>query len=116
MLYVLLLYASEAEWQRSGEAERAALRRDRQALAADLEKTGRHRASHALEPTGSATTLRVRGGRVLVTDGPVAETSEQLLGLHLIDARDLDEAMSIAERAPDARVGAVEIRPVRASV
>jgi hypothetical protein len=115
MLYALLLYASESEWQNASEAERARVVRDHGALAAELERTGRHRASHALELTASATTLRVRGGRVLVTDGPFAETREQLLGLYLVDANDLDEAMSIARRAPDARVGSVEIRPVRGS-
>jgi hypothetical protein len=115
MLYMLLLYANEAERQHCSEAEAVAVDRDRQALAAELGRTGRHRSSHALEHTASATTIRRRGGRTLVSDGPFAETREQLLGLLLVEARDLDEAMSIAERAPDARLGAVEIRPVRES-
>jgi hypothetical protein len=113
--YALLLYASEVEWQRRSEAERSALLRDQEAFAADLERGARFRASHALERTESATTIRVRGGRPLVTDGPFAETQEQLLGLYLVEAEDLDEAMAIAERAPDARLGAVEIRPLRAT-
>jgi hypothetical protein len=116
MRYALLLYASEVEWQRRSDAELSAFLRDREALATDLERRGRFRSSHALEHTASATTVRVRGGRVLVTDGPFAETKEQLLGLYLVEAEDLDEAMAIAERAPDARVGSVEIRPVRESV
>jgi hypothetical protein len=95
---MLLLYASEAE-----RAD-ASLARDRAALAA-----------YALATPGSATTLRLRGGRTLVCDGPVAETREPLHGLLLIEARDLDEAIAIAGRTPDARVGAVEIRPLRAS-
>src|SRR4030095_6855378 len=115
MLYALLLYASESEWQNASEAERARALRDHRALAADLERTGRHRASHALELTASATTLRGRGGRGLVTDAPFADTREQLTGIYLVDANDPDEAMSIAQRAPDARVGSVEIRPVRGS-
>jgi hypothetical protein len=115
MQYVLLLYANEAEWQRAGDAEAAALQRDRRALAAELASAGRHRSSHALEHTASATTVRLRGGKALLSDGPFAETREQLRGLLLIDARDLDEAIAIAARAPDARLGSVEIRPVRES-
>jgi len=115
MQYMLLLYASESERQRSSEAEAAAAQRDRQTLAAELARTGKHRSSHALENTASATTVRLRGGKTLLCDGPFAETREQLLGLLLIEARDLDEAIAIAERAPDARLGSVEIRPVRAT-
>lgn len=113
MQYVLLLYASEAERQRASEAELLALRRDREAFVAELAARGRHRAFHALEPTASATTLRLREGRPLLCDGPVAEAREQLLGLLLVEARDLDEAIAIAGRTPEARLGSVEIRPVR---
>jgi hypothetical protein len=113
MQYMLLLYANEAEQQRFSEAELAAVERDRQALAAELARTGKHRSSHALQHTTSATTVRLRGGKALLADGPFADTREQLLGLLLIEARDLDEAIAIAERAPDARLGSVEIRPVR---
>ena len=81
MQYMLLLYASEAERQRASESEAAAVQRDRQALAADLVRTGQCRSSHALEPTASATTVRLRGGQRLLCDGPFAETREQLLGL-----------------------------------
>jgi hypothetical protein len=113
MQYVLLLYASEAERQRAGEVEARALERARKAYTAELSKVGRQRVAHALEPSGSATTVRLRGGRTLLSDGPCAETQEQLLGLLVVEARDLDEAIAIAERAPDARLGSVEIRPVR---
>jgi hypothetical protein len=113
MQYMLLLYASEAAQQHSSEAEAAALERDRQALAAELARTGKHRSAHALVHASSATTIRLRGGKTLLSDGPFADTPEQLLGLLLIEARDLDEAIAIAERAPDARLGSVEIRPVR---
>jgi len=113
MLYVLLLYANEAEQQRASVAEAESVQRDRQELAAALEKAGKHRSSHALAQTTSATTVRLRGGRTLLCDGPFAETREQLRGLLLIEARNLDEAIAIAARAPDARLGSVEIRPVR---
>src|SRR5262245_3080981 len=113
MQYMLLLYASEAEWQRASEAEVAAVQRDRSTLAAELVSTGSHRSSHLLEHTGSATTVRRRDGRTLLCDAPFAETREQLLGLLVVEARNLDEAIAIAERAPDARLGSVEIRPVR---
>ena len=113
MRYLLLLYTSEAEWERCTEAEMAAVLREHGELTRDLEETGRYRGSNALEPTAAATTLRVRSGKTLVADGPFAETKEQLLGYYLIDARDLDDAMAIAARTPDAKRGAVEIRPVR---
>jgi hypothetical protein len=92
---MLLLYASEAE-----RAD-ASLARDRAALAA-----------YALATPGSATTLRLRGGRTLVCDGPVAETREPLHGLLLIEARDLDEAIGVAKRIPGAWIGCVEVRPI----
>ena len=114
MQYALLLYASESERQRSSEAEVAALELDRADLVALLSKSGRRSEIHALQHSTSATTVRLRGGRTLLCDGPFAETSEQLCGLLLVEARDLDEAIAIAERAPDARMGSVEIRPVRA--
>jgi len=111
--YVLLLYANEVEQQRASEGEAVSLRRDRCAFVAELARTGNHRSWHALERTTSATTVRLRGGKTLLSDGPFAETREQLLGFHLIEARDLDEAIAIAERGPEASVGSVEIRPVR---
>lgn len=113
MRYVLLLYAREADRLRASEAEDEALHRDRQALLAEGAAAGRPRVLHALEPTGSATTVRVREGRALLCDGPFAETREQLQGVLFVDARDLDEAIAIAGRTPDARLGSVEIRPLR---
>jgi len=110
---MLLLYASERERRSASAAELAALRREREALVAELAGTGRHRSFHALEPTASATTLRLREGRPLLCDGPVADTREQLLGVLLVEARDLDEAIAIAGRTPEASLGSVEIRPIR---
>ena len=78
-----------------------------------LRKSGRHLAAEALERVETATTVRVRNGKVSLTDGPFAETKEQLAGFYLIDAKDLDEAVQLAAKIPPARVGSVEVRPVR---
>jgi hypothetical protein len=77
-----------------------------------LRRSGQYLGSNRLEPPGAATTVRVRGGRVSITDGPFAETKEQLGGYYLIEARDLNEAIQIASRIPCARVGCVEVRPI----
>jgi hypothetical protein len=78
-----------------------------------VRKSGHCLASEALESVRTATTVRVRNGKVAVTDGPFAETKEQLAGFYMIDARDLDEAIRLASKIPPARVGCVEVRPVR---
>ncbi|MBI1761968.1 MAG: YciI family protein, partial [Acidobacteria bacterium] len=83
-------------------------------LAHDLHAEGKFLATAPLQPVTSAKSLRVRAGKAFVTDGPFAETREHLGGFYLIEARDLDEALSVAERIPGARVGTVEIRPVLA--
>lgn len=79
----------------------------------DLARTGSRVAAEALQPTRAATTVRVRGGDMQLTDGPFAETKEQLMGFYLIDVRDLNEAVRVAAAIPAARVGSVEVRPVR---
>jgi hypothetical protein len=78
-----------------------------------LRESGSLLAVEALQPTGTATTVRVRNGRTLVSDGPFAETKEQLAGFYLIDARDLNDAIRIASQIPPARFGGIEVRPVR---
>lgn len=78
-----------------------------------IRKSGHCIASEALEPVSTATTVRVREGRTSVTDGPFAETKEQLAGFYMIEARDLNEAIRIASKIPPARVGSIEVRPVR---
>jgi hypothetical protein len=80
---------------------------------ASIRASGRCLASEALESVQTATTVRVRDGRVAVTDGPFAETKEQLAGFYMVDARDLDEAIQIASKIPPARVGCIEVRPIR---
>lgn len=106
MKYLCLVY---------GEADRIAAIDDRECLAYDvqLRDSGRCIASEALEPVEAATTVRVRNGRMCVSDGPFAETKETLAGFYLIEARDLNEAIQLAAKIPPARVGCVEVRPIR---
>ena len=80
---------------------------------AAIRESGHCIASEALESVQTATTVRVRNGKVSITDGPFAETKEQLAGFYMIDARDLDEAIQLASEIPPARVGSIEVRPIR---
>ncbi|HWO03067.1 MAG TPA: YciI family protein [Blastocatellia bacterium] len=109
MKYMLLVYLDE---QALTEAERERCYVESAQLTQDLNKTGNYIYAGPLHPTSTATSVRIRDGKRLVTDGPFAETREQLGGYYLIEARDLDEAMGIAERVPVAHVGTIEIRPV----
>jgi hypothetical protein len=112
MKYVLLIYNEERNWTTLSPEERAALGREYYACTERMLESGHHRAGEGLEATSTATTVRVRGGALQTTDGPFAETREQLGGFYLIDAENLDEAIAIAARVPAARTGSVEVRPV----
>jgi hypothetical protein len=112
MLYMLLIYANEAEWTAFSEAQQAAVMRDHWALEDDLRKANKYKGCGALQLTGTATTVRVRDGKTMVTDGPFAETKEQFGGFYLVDANDLDDALAIAGRIPTARNGSIEVRPL----
>ena len=109
MKYMLLIYTNE---QALNETEREACCVESTQLAHQLKSSGQYLAANPLHPTSMATTVRVRDGKRLVTDGPFAETREQLGGYFFIDAKDLDAALSIAARIPMARKGTVEVRPV----
>ena len=109
MKYMLLVYLAE---DAMSDAEREHCYVESAQLAQDLSASGKYLAASPLHPVATATSVRVRNGKRLVTDGPFAETREQLGGYYLVDARDLDEAMSIAERIPGAKFGTIEIRPV----
>ncbi|HUD70891.1 MAG TPA: YciI family protein [Dongiaceae bacterium] len=106
MKYLCLVY---------GEESQIATLDDHECLQYDegLRASGRVVASEALQPIEMATTVRVRNGRLAITDGPFAETKEQLAGFYLIEARDLNEAIQVAAKIPPARVGSIEVRPVR---
>ena len=109
MKYMLLVYLDETALS---ESEREQCYVKSAQLAQDLSTGGKYISAGPLHPTTTATSVRVRNGKRLITDGPFAETREQLGGYYLIDSEDLDEAMSIAERIPVADVGTIEIRPV----
>ncbi len=109
MKYMLLIYSDEEAWT---EAEREHCYQESAGLAGQLHANGQYLAASPLQPTSMATSVRVRDGKPLVTDGPFAETREQLGGYFLVDAKNLDEALGIAARVPGARRGTVEIRPV----
>ena len=109
MKYLLLIYMTE---NAMNETEREQCYKDSTQLAHDLKANGQYLSANPLQSVAMATSVRVREGKRLVTDGPFAETREQLGGYFLIDSKDLDEAIRIAERIPAARKGTVEVRPV----
>jgi len=109
MKYMLLVYLSE---QALNEDERQECYLKSAKLARDIHESGNYLDASPLHPTATATSIRVRDGKRLVTDGPFAETREQLGGYYLVDAKNLDEAIGIAERIPGARFGTIEIRPI----
>jgi hypothetical protein len=109
MKYLLLIYGDEKAWT---DAERQSCYAESAALTRELHDKGRFLGANPLHPVATATSLRVRDGKRLITDGPFAETREQLGGYFLIEAADLDEALGIAARIPGAKKGTVEIRPV----
>jgi len=109
MKYMLLIYMAE-DAMNATEREQCYL--DSTHLCRDLSATGQFISANPLQPVATATSLRIREGKRLITDGPFAETREQLGGFYMIDAKDLDEAMAIAARVPPAKKGTVEIRPI----
>ena len=111
MQYLLLIYQNEKEWPTG--AERDKMHADYGTFTQSIIQGGQFKGGDALQGTATATTVRVRDGKMSVTDGPFAETKEQLAGFYLIDARDLNEAIQLASKIPPARVGSVEVRPTR---
>ncbi|MBZ5554617.1 MAG: YciI family protein [Acidobacteriia bacterium] len=109
MKYMLLIYSDEQAWT---EPERVQCYEQSTQVAHEIKSEGHYLAAHPLQPVSTATSVQVRDGKRLVTDGPFAETREQLGGYFLVEARDLDAAIDIAGRIPGARKGTVEIRPV----
>jgi hypothetical protein len=110
--YLLLIYANEAGIEAMDKAEMSTIMEDFGAFTDAIVKAGNYKGSNRLRPVSAATTVRVRGGKTLTTDGPFAETREQLGGYYLVEAADLDQAIAIAARIPGARYGSVEVRPV----
>lgn len=113
MKYMLMICRDEEAWARLSVAEQRKIYEETVALSEELAARGQYVAGHPLHPSSSATSVRVRDGKRLVTDGPFAETREQLGGYMIIDVKDLDEAIAVAGRVPLARTSTVEVRPVR---
>ena len=113
MQYMLLIYDNEKEMQaaRTGDVDK--MMAGYREFTDSIMKSGHMKAGDALQPTSAATSVRIRNGKTLTTDGPFAETKEQLGGYYLIEAKDLDEATKIAARVPSAHTGTIEVRPVR---
>jgi hypothetical protein len=112
MQYLLLIYANEAEMAGRTASAIASMTAEYTDFTKGIIKAGQFKAGDRLKPTSSATTVRVRNGQMAATDGPFAETREQLGGYYLVEAKNLDEAIAIAARIPGAKHGSIEVRPV----
>ena len=112
MQYLCLIYEDEQEWQKLPPTQSGKILEEYLAYTESLKRSGHYLGGNGLEPTHTATTVRIRKDRLATTDGPFAETKEQLGGYYLLRARDLNEAIQLASRIPGARYGAVEVRPV----
>jgi len=112
MKYLCLIYDEEAKMATMSEADANAFMGEYFAFTNDIKKTGHYVGGEALKPVNTATTVRMRNGKMSTTDGPFAETKEQLGGYYLIEARDLNDALQVASRIPSARTGSVEVRPI----
>ena len=110
--YLCLIYSDESQWPTLPQPEYDRVLGDYLAYMNDIRKSGHYVGCNRLQPTSAATTVRVRNGRTAATDGPFAETKEQLGGYFLLEARDLNEAIQLAARIPGARYGCIEVRPV----
>lgn len=112
MQYLLMIYRNDAEFVKMDPEARQKMTAEYGAFTQSIIQSGHFKAGDGLQPSTTATTVRVRDGKTLTTDGPFAETREQLGGYYLIEAKDLDTAIGIAARIPQARDGAIEVRPV----
>ncbi len=112
MKYILLIHDEEKNFATMSQADMGKLMAEYQAYSQSLKDAGQYVAGRQLQPTRTATSVRVRDGKRLVTDGPFAETREQLGGYYVVEAKDLDEAIALAARVPSARAGTIEVRPL----
>ena len=113
MRYLCLIYEDEKLWENASQADMEKTMSAYYAFDDSIKRSGHHRAGEALQPTNTATTVRVRNGKISTTDGPYVETKEQLGGFYLIEARDLNDAIQVAARIPSAQTGAIEVRPIQ---
>jgi hypothetical protein len=112
MKYLCLIYEQEEQWARMSEEEAGKIFGEYRQFTQDTKTSGHYLGGNALQPTMAATTVRMRNGSISTTDGPFAETKEQLGGYYLIEARDLNDAVQVASRIPAARNGSIEVRPI----
>jgi hypothetical protein len=112
MKYLCLIYENEKIWETMSEEQSGKIFADYGKFTSDIQGSGHLLGGEALQPTATATTVRVRNGKMSTTDGPFAETKEQLGGYYLIEARDLNDAIQVAARIPGAATGSIEIRPI----
>jgi hypothetical protein len=112
MKYLCLIYDDETKFGTLPKEQMDTMMAEYGAFTEGIKKSGQYIGGDALQPTSSATTVRVRQGKVSTTDGPYAETKEQLGGYYLINAKDLNEAIQVASRIPSAKAGSIEVRPV----
>ena len=112
MKYLLLIYSEESQWANMTEADQGQVFGEYMTYTNDIHKSGHYVSGEALQPTATATTVRVKDGKTIATDGPFAETREQLGGFYMVEAKDLDEAIELAARIPGSRYGSIEVRPI----
>jgi len=112
MKYLLLIYENEKAFEGIPEAEQGKIFQEYMDYSKGILKSGNYIAGEALQPIATATTVRVKNGKTLTTDGPFAETKEQLGGFYMVEAKDLDEAIKLAAGIPASRTGSIEVRPI----
>ncbi len=112
MKYLCLIYEDETVWQKMPKAEADKMYGEYFEFTEGIRKSGHYLGGNPLQPTQTATTVRVRNGKVAITDGPFAETKEQLGGYYLVEATDLNDAIQVASKIPGAQLGSIEVRPV----
>ena len=113
MRYLCLIYDEEKKLGAMSKGESDAFMGEYFGFTEDIKKSGHYVGGNALQPVGTATSVRVRGGKMSTTDGPFAETKEQLGGYYLIEAKDLNDALQVAAKIPSAKLGTVEVRPIQ---
>jgi hypothetical protein len=112
MQYLLLIYGNESNFDKMSESDMKKMRSEYMELTQSITGSGHYKGGNRLDFSSKATTVRMRDGKRVVTDGPFAETKEQLGGYYLIEAKDLDDAIAVAARIPGARIGSIEVRPI----
>ena len=112
MQYLCLIYSDETMWQKMSTQDADSMMAEYMAFTAKAKESGHYLGGNRLQPTHTSTSVRVRNGNLSATDGPFAETKEQLGGYYLIEAKDLNDAIQVASRIPGARVGTIEVRPI----